>query len=750
MNPVASRAPHLAALLIAVMLIGLAAALAWAHTRFDASAQLERAVQWLDQQHQRRLDVAGEVSFDLLPVPTLRLADVTLSEPRSTAEAAHADALALRLELLPLLQGRVRVSAVQGHGMRLSLRRERDGRHGFDDLLPAAGGTPAAPHGLRLDALALSDLRLRVDDLLTGLRADATVQQLTIDHLQAAAPAPMSARLTLDLRSPGGPVLAGQMQTSARLSLDRERSTLALTGLELNLRGRALALNDVDLRLISTRVRHDLRSAVTQVQDLRVDGPLALAGVRAHSASVSAATLMLDPHRDLLHATRLAARARGTQERRPFEAELQWRWLELQGARLSGSGGQASAQWSGPFGTLVAHLQQGRSDPDSPPQPLGRIDRIELPEVQARLMLHGRIDPLGSARADLRIEPAQASVALERMELRLAVPHGARASLPLLLVGQAHVGPRTARWQVDAAMAGHALALEGQALWAGNEPDIRLNARADTLDLDPWLAPPDASAAPLWSPLAPAPTGSPRAKGPDDPPHPVDLSVLRQLKGDFTLAARTVHVDGQAFRRFEAQAMLDGGMLRVTRWRMLAWGGQLSGTAFADARAHRLMLRTDANGIRLHEPARWLLGTSPLRGPGRVSLELESAGQSREELVQRLAGRATLRLQGGAVLGLSGTGHDEGAALPVNDLQGSFVVRDGLVTSERLDAASPAGRLDGLLAIDLVQRRAEGRLRPDPATTWMWAARPGPSHATGGEAITGAGALTDRLKGLFP
>lgn len=736
MNSIASRAPHLAALLIAFVLIGLAAALAWVHARFDARDQVDRAVQWFEQAHQRRLVVAGDVSFELLPAPTLRLNGVTLSVPRSTAEAAHADELALRLELLPLLQGRVQIQAVQGRGMRLSLRRERDGRHGLEDLLPAAG-TPGGPYGLNLHALALRDLRLRVDDLLTGVRADATVRQLTIDHLQAATPAPMAAQLTLDLHTSAGPLLAGELQASARLSLDRERSTMALTGLELGLRGRVLAVNDVDLKLVSTRVRHDLRSAITQAQDLRVDGPLALAGVRAHSASVSAATLTLDPNRDLLHASQLLARARGMQQRRPFEAELQWRWVELQGAQLTGGAGQASAQWSGPFGTLVAHLRQGPTDADGSPQSLGRIDRVELPEVHARLVLQGRLEPLGHARADLRIDPARAAVAFERMELRLAVPQGTRASLPLLVVGQAEAGPRTARWQVDAAVAGHALALAGQALWAGNEPDIRLNARIDTLDLDPWLAVSASPGALPWSPLSPAPADPARAGQLDDTVHPVDFSGLRHLKGEFNLAARTVHAGGQEFKRFEARATLDGGMLRVPRWRTLAWGGQLSGTAFADARAHRLMLRTDAQGIRLHEPARWLLGDSPLQGPGRLSLEVETAGQTREELLQRLAGRATLRLQGGAVLGLSGPGQGDRAALPVSELRGSFVVRDGLAVTERLDAASPAGRLDGLLAIDLAHRRAEGRLRPDPETHWVWLARP-------------AGPLPDRLKGLFP
>ena len=742
MHPVTSRAPHLAALLIAVALIGLGAALAWVHARFDARAQVDRAVMWLDQQHQRHLEVAGEPRFELLPLPTLRLAGVTLSEAGSAAEAAYADELTLRLELLPLLQGRVQISAVEGRGMRLSLQRERDGRHSFDDLV----GRPGATHGLNLDALALRDLRLRVDDLLTGLRADATVQLLSLDHLQAGAPAPMSAQMTLDLRSPSGPVLGGEMRVSARMSLDRERNTMALTGLDLKLRGQALALNDVDLRLVSTRLRHDLRTAVTQVQDLRVDGPLALAGLRAHSASVSAATLTLDPHRDLLHASRLTARARGMQERRPFEAELQWPWLELQNRRLAGSGGQASAQWTGPFGTLVAHLRQGSADAGAPPQPLGHIERIELPEVHARLMLQGRLDPLGNARADLHIAPAQAAVALERMELRLAWPDTLRTPLPLLLVGRAEVGPRTARWQVDAALAGHALALEGQALWAGNEPDIRLNARIDTLDLDPWFAATAASTAAPWRPLAAAPAGPTRTGGPDDTPHPVDLSGLRQLKGAFNLAARTVRAGGQEFRRFDAQATLEGGMLRVARWRTLAWGGQLAGTAFADARAQRLMLRADAGGIHLHEPARWLLGTSPMHGTGRLSLEVETAGQSREELVQRLAGRATLRLQGGAVLGLTGGAAEASGALPVNYLRASFEVRNGLVVSERLDAASPAGRLDGLLAIDLAQRRAEGRLRPDPSTNWIWAPRPAPSPAAAGP----AGALTDRLKGLFP
>jgi uncharacterized protein involved in outer membrane biogenesis len=87
----------------------------------------------------------GPMSLQLWPQPAVVLKGVRLSEPGQPAQplATFAEAsLALRLE--PLLVWReIQVDSVSASGVKISYRRDADGRHNIGDLLERAAGGPA-------------------------------------------------------------------------------------------------------------------------------------------------------------------------------------------------------------------------------------------------------------------------------------------------------------------------------------------------------------------------------------------------------------------------------------------------------------------------------------------------------------------------------------------------------------------------------------------------------------------------------
>jgi AsmA protein len=116
----------------------------------------------------------GSISFRLLPSPGLSVRPLRLGDSARYAgrDALRAEALTLRVSLLPLLRGRVVVRSVVLEKPTVSLIRDAAGRWNFDDLVarltaPPAGGGPPAEPGFRVaveEALIRSGTLLIYDD----------------------------------------------------------------------------------------------------------------------------------------------------------------------------------------------------------------------------------------------------------------------------------------------------------------------------------------------------------------------------------------------------------------------------------------------------------------------------------------------------------------------------------------------------------------------------------------------------------
>lgn len=722
MKPASLRTAHAFALIIAATLLALGGAMAWVHARFDATARMEAATRWLQERHQRALRVTGPVTLELLPAPALRLSDATLSESGTAAEFAHAAQLRLGMDLWALLRGQVRVTEIQARGLRLHLQRQADGRRNVDDLLDAA----AAPRdGPPLPAVALDDLRVRIDDAVTGIRGEASLRQFTLARPRGERPAPAAFDLQLDLFRQGHSLLAGHTQGRAGLRLDGGRSLLALVDLSLDYQGTVGASTEVSTHLSSARVRHDLRTATTQVDQLRLASRGALAWLHAESTTWQARSVLLEPAASRLRSEGLSLKVRGQGPWQPLSAELAWTWVALEGEAVSSGATQATLRWSNagrpPLTVHLTHAPAGGA------AALGTLSHLRLAGVALRVS-GGKAWPAGTGRADLLLDLRRATVALDGTQLDLRVPRGDAPALPLTLTGLLHAGPRTLHWGLDAALDGHAVSIQGDALWAGTVPEVRVRTRIDTLDLDAlW---------PAFGRMAP-PDHPERPPG----PRPLDLSALRLWRGSLDLQARHLLWAGQQLGEVDLQASLEGGMLRVPLIEARLWGGLVSAQAFADARAHRITLHADAHGVHLQEPSTWLLGSALLHGRGRLSADLETAGQDLDELAARWTGKAAFVMARGRVAGL-----DTDAVSDVIDLRAAFGVREGVAFSDGVQGRLPDGRrITGSLAIDPLHRRAEGWLQEAGSARHEWkTGPPGP----GRDGPPGA-PLTDRLKGLL-
>ncbi|MBI4736162.1 MAG: AsmA family protein [candidate division NC10 bacterium] len=191
-----------------------------------------------------------------------------------------ADALQVRVQLLPLLRGQVKVSKAVLERPRIRLTHARDGRWSVDDLLkphPAPPPTKPAPDAARpgkaplLGGLLLSEVAVKGGEITLQDEARAPGITLTLTDLDLSLrQRAVSDPLEIRSRARIGPAGAGRIETTGRIAVgDPESPILDVT----------VTLRDVDVGPWQTFLMHGGGTKFTGPfsGELRLTGPVAQA-----------------------------------------------------------------------------------------------------------------------------------------------------------------------------------------------------------------------------------------------------------------------------------------------------------------------------------------------------------------------------------------------------------------------------------------------------------------------------------------
>lgn len=182
---------------------------------------------------------AGDVSLALWPVPALHAENVALSNAQ-WAEAPHfarADSLDARLELLPLLTGKVRLKSLDLAGLRVELETGADGMSNVPSPGPQRAEKSPAQELLNLTSLRVRDagIRHRKKDEPAGawrideatLDASPGLRDVRIAAKLARGKSPLAVEATLADFSRAGEAGA---TTDGQVKLDWGKTRLAIAG----------------------------------------------------------------------------------------------------------------------------------------------------------------------------------------------------------------------------------------------------------------------------------------------------------------------------------------------------------------------------------------------------------------------------------------------------------------------------------------------------------------------------------------
>ncbi len=715
------KSPWMRRLLIGagVFVLLIAAALTYLVATFDPNAYKGQAVDWMKTHRDRTLAINGPIKLSVFPRLAVQVSGVTLSEKGRSDEFLALDEAALSVDVLPLLRQQVVVDRVSARGLRVNYQRGDKGSSNIDDLLasePDPQPKPASGPALRFDvsSIQLDDLKLRLRDDQAKLAGEITLLSLSTGRLadQAESPIKLQARVALT-----APAVQGELSGSTQLTLALADKGVRLRDMQLGWKGNAPGAQAVNATLRGA-LAFDGNKGTLQADKVELAGDATVGTLQLAKSTLALERFAYDPENKALMLSKLRIQLAGTSSGQPLSLALDWPELAVKGESLTGSALSGQVSLQGPT-TVEASFKTAA--------PSGSFERIVVPNIESTLK--GRSGPrqlAGSVRATLLLQPEKGAIALDGLDTQLQLQEPSLQPLNIQIQGKADASAQAAHWALKGQINANPFTSEGSAILATTPLTLNVAARFDTLDLNRLLPPSGAST----SASAPPVSAPPAADA------PVDLSPLRSLQGKFDM--RVGQFAYQTYRVSDAVflATLEGGMLRVSQLSGKAWGGSLSATAFADARASRVAVNATATNVNVNALLQDVAKKDLLEGTGKVTLDVESAGRSTNELKSRLQGKAALQLRDGAIKGvnLAKSLRQAKATLGMkqaderqkarqtektdfSELSASFNIANGVARSTDLDAKSPFFRLGGDGALDIGKGVIDYTVRATVAST---------------------------------
>jgi AsmA protein len=681
--------------IVAVVVIVVVAVIAIV-TLVDVDRFKPQIQQAVADRYGRTLAINGKLSLAVIPRIALALPAATLSEPRSSTEAARLAGARVSVALLPLLRGEVVADGVTIDGLAARIERRADGSLSIDDLLgrtaarpdpapaqPPAGGATAVPK-VDIGGIKLSNAKLVFDDRKDGGKAGiiTTIERLNLETGR----------------------IADRVTTPVSLALAFDRTEPKSAG-ELTLKGEAVL---------------DLAGGRYGARKLDAGARATVGTTVVDKARVTVDAIDLDPAKATLALSQLVVAATGKIGADPFEAQISAPKLAIAEASASGETVSASAKL-GSATVVDARIEASGIGGSAQALSIARIALAATTTRGERKITAQLATPLAA-----NVTAGHWRLAALAGQIVIDDPQIPARTARIDLAGQAAAD--TARENIRADLTAKA---EGTALAAGlavdgfASPKVGFDLTADQLDIDRFVAPQKRGAA---KPEARAP--KPEAAGADEP---IDLGTLKTLNLDGRIAIATLRARGLAASNLEVVVKAADGRLEAAPINAALYGGQLAAKATVRAgatpAANQASVGADLTGIEIGPLLKDAADKDLLEGRGNVKLGLQTAGATVDTMKRALDGNVVVALRNGAIKGINlaetirnargllqggsseTRGSDQAKKTDFTEFDMSATITDGVARSTDLDVKSPLLRIGGEGSADLAASRLDYTVR---------------------------------------
>lgn len=684
------------AVLVMVAVVGVAIFL----LTFDPNTYKHKLSEAVQARYDRALTIDGDIELSLFPRLGLFVQDVSLSEAgRPEDEFASIDSARVAVAVWPLLFNKLVVDHVALNGFRAQVVRDAEGRFNFRNLvdggLPVASfsadaGNPPAPAPVSAptpgqaaagglagsiqagvnavigagEAVQRTEMSIDIAglDLRGGevfLRDEQSGSAVRIVGLNAN-----TGRVTFDqpfdmnvsARIEGeAPAIDAGFTGQGLIKLDPAAMQYSAQRLDLRVEG---SFPDLKAKALTARgnVSFDalIRSLDVSGLELVFQGEVPGQQMTGVESSLAIPRLSIDPVRQHLKLEKLAVRARGAMQERPFELSLDAPALRLSAEDAKGDAVTGRWRIDGDDALDASFNLAGLS---------GSLDALEVREVKldGALKQGDRLVKMQAA-SPLTASLIRRSLAFSAMkgDVDITDPNLPKGSLHIPVIGSlsADLLKDQATAKINAMLEGGKFDLTANVAGLAEQPRLTFALAVDTLDLDK-LAPPAPVAA--LAPAAPEGKGDgagekPAAPAQAAPPsdEPVDFSALAGMTASGTIKVGDLRVRGLTASDVAAALKIDKGRLDVSELSAMLYEGKLTGSLFADAAQGGLLgAKLSLAGVSLDPLLTRLAGESRLRGKGNLVVDLKTSGATQAAWRGGLAGTVQARLRDGALKGVN-------------------------------------------------------------------------------------------------
>jgi AsmA protein len=698
------------ALLVLVLI--LAALATWLVLSFDPNRYKGVAIEWMRNEHQRTLTLDGPIELSVFPRLAVKLSKVAVSEPKRPDVFLSLDEAGLSVELWPLLRGNLVVGRVSARGVQVTYHRNAQGASNVDDFVQPGEGAKQQeakrPVRFDVDGVELADVRARLRDEVAKVTGQVWLKSLSTGRLadQTSSPVKLAARFDFTQ-----PAIQGELTGDTRLALDRAAGLISLRDMDLAFRGDVPGAKALNARA-QGHVAWGGKQPGLDAEKLKLQVDAQTGGLALAGSQLAVERFRFEPDRKALTLRKLEARLKGTQAGQPLAVDLDWPELSVEADKLAGSpfSGRVSRGGAMP---MEARFKSGA--------PSGSFDAVRLPSFEAQVTSQAAARKLeGQLHANLTLKPGAPSLAFDDLDVQARIDEPQLPTYAITLRGSALGSTKRSTWNVHGQLNQNAFASDGTATLGGAVPHVVAKAKFGALDLNRLMAPTAQT----------APAGASPTKGTTEPAAaghaadaPVDLSALRSVNGQFSLRAGRLAYQQYRLADAAIDATIDSGLLRVTQLQAHAWGGTLDATAIADARSQRVGVKGAASGVNVNALIKDVAAKDLIEGTGRVTIDVDTAGRTVQEMKSHLKGTAALNVRDGAIKGINlartlrqakallnqdlAQRANQAEKTDFSELSASFQIADGVARSRDLDLKSPFLRLGGEGAIDLGRNRMD-------------------------------------------
>lgn len=561
------------------------------------------------------------------------------------------------------------LKAKAGGDVKVNLAGKEYSAHKFS--LAATGVKARDNFDIALDAPALNfaEDKISGDKLTLNARLDGAsgniAAALSVSSLAGSMKSLKAGALNLDLKMKlPQPRLDIAAQFKGSLTLDPEKQSFQLKGMDLQASGSALDMSD-----LKVRASGDANANLTTRE---------------------------------FGAQRLSVQATGMKAKDSFEASLEAPQISLANNIFSGDKLALKAKLDGSFGNVVASVSLPGVEGN---EKSFRISALALdmdvkqPEQAFKVKLSSPVS--GSIQAQ-QVNLSNLVIAVKATGDKLP-----NKSVSSELKGSVQVD--AAKESVQANLAGGLLQSKVKAkvsVKGFDHPAINFDVDVDRFDAD------------LYLPKKPAQAAKPQAR---EPEQPLDLSALRTLNLDGSLRIGALKVANVKSSQVRVDVKAHKGLVNLNPLSANLYQGSMNGSLSVNAQntTPSFTINQKLNGIAIAPLMKDAADMDLAEGKGNIALDLTTQGNTVSALKQALNGSVSVNLANGAIKGINlnklvqgiqnlgkdtraqTLGVDKSEKTEFSEFKASFKVRNGVAHNDDLDVRSTVLRLSGNGDIDV-------------------------------------------------